>query len=59
MILVNHKLKVSEKNAMDARETNWNLSHINESMIGSQILSEVPWEEVPETLSRVLKVKYI
>ena len=50
-ILVNHKLKVSEKNAMDARETDWNLRHINENMIGSQILSGVPWR-VPETLSR-------
>ena len=51
MILVNHKLKVSEKNATDARETSWNLNHINERMIGSQILSGVPWR-VPETLSR-------
>lgn len=32
MILVDHKLKISEKNAMDARENNWNLSYTNESI---------------------------
>ena len=58
MILVNHKLKVSEKNATDARETSWNLNHINESMIGSQILSGSPGGS-QRPFQGVHKVKYI